>query len=1419
MSVAKQYFIDPGKDLGRTIVYAYSCPYEDHKGFLKVGKVEDPDIFQGMDCNDSSEDLKEACRKRIKEQNQTGAYQFRIEYATLFQYIKSPDGKKSDTDDLVRNVLTNSGFKKAEFITQEGYEQGTGDEWVECTVTAVKAAVKAVKENRTAFYPDELAALKENIVPFSFYPHQKECLDQTKAAFKTKGSILWNIKPRGGKTVTAIELIRRMGMHKTLVYTARPDVNAEWKGAFDMIFASGKGGADWVYGSRSGEGVSSFDELISESESGKNVIWFTSAQFLRRTDDTSTAEERNRILDEKWDFIIIDEAHEATQTPLGQMVEEKAKKEKTKVLKLSGTPYNLLDQYSKEEVFSFDYNEEQRRKNEWDEEKEGYANPYARMPQIHLRTVTLAEMVMRDKTDDNGFSFTEFFRTNESVDSFVHDKEVRKFLDLLKEEDKESFYLYCSDQNRGFFRHTLWVVPGINAGLLLSKMLQAHPYFKGYKIINVCGPGDEEVPTEKATKMIRDGIADYWKEGKFGTITLSCGKAIVGVTIPEWTGVLMLKGGKATDAKLYLQTAFRVQGPYDSPEGIRKTSCYVFDFAPDRALTVLCYVCQATKNGEKTESKKKAGELLKFFPVLSYDGNEVTEHNVDTLFRWYNKAAAERVMDNGFDSKFLYNWDKINEAAGSDAVLDEIKESWGGKKSGANTGKYDVNNQGADGENEKSEIRWTCPNCGKKDIVGDVCPNCGTAKPKKKWICPKCGYVNYGTKFCGGCGEAKPAPPKDEEKTRAKALVNTLKNISIRIPLLAFGAEVTKDDEFRLDNFTSLVDDASWKEFMPEDFPKVTEGKRLGFDYFKQFIDEDVFVLACTDTRNDLKAADNLLPEERVKALIEIIGKFKNPAKETIITPWPVVNLHLGETIGGEVFYDIEGQDFRRKLPEPKLIDHSGEGILDTIHSDVFYDEDAKILEINSKSGIYPLYLAYSLYKIHSSKEGGKTFEVDVWKRILEKNIYVLCQTEMAVKITNRVLRGFHKDWKTNCVYKDNLVESFKNRYNSEDETINIINTPGFWGKEGDDMIKFTLAASNPPYQGTSNVQIYPLFYRTAIDIANTVSMIFPSNWQAASKKSAKGLSRMNNVEIKQDRQIVFIDNRTGVFDGIDGARDTNIILWKRDYNNMLNGSQLVYAEGENPTETKFAIEVSEIDKPIEIRTLLSCVQEIDGISFKTFDVSKFDAFRISSVKFKEGEKEALMSTRLNDSDIKIWGSERKRIEKYHVNDFEEHAVKKANGEIDHIDCISKSSGFSFRKDSSIAQYKIFIPSLWGNMDQKCGLGGAYGDIIITGPNNICTQMYNIAAVSNVRKIAANGAKYLLTKFFRALLYLNKNSRHSSSESYVSIPAQDFHESWWDESIAQIDEHLFDKYNVPEPVREFVRKNIQTRTEDNIIGL
>ena len=369
-------------------------------------------------------------------------------------------------------------------------------------------------------------------------------------------------------------------------------------------------------------------------------------------------------------------------------------------------------------------------------------------------------------------------------------------------------------------------------------------------------------------------------------------------------------------------------------------------------------------------------------------------------------------------------------------------------------------------------------------------------------------------------------------------------------------------------------------------------------------------------------------------------------------------------------------------------------------------------------------------------------------------------------------------------------------------------------------MIKFTLAASNPPYQANSHLQIYPLFYINAMEVADMVSMIFPSNWQAPVKKSSNGLDWMNNERIKNDKQIVFIDNRKDVFDGIAGAAETNIVLWKKSYDNEQEGRQLIYTEGKNPICTKLLVDFSEIEKPHEIVELVTHVKTIEGENFKPFIVSRKDPFKISSDVFKLDTQGSLTETPHKSDDVKVWGvHDKKRTIKYHINDFEEIIHKKKNGAIDRIDLVSKSTGFTFRKTIGYGSYKVLIPRIWGNMSLSSGIGGAYADLPIAGPNDVCSETYNYGGITDTQEKAFYVAKYAFTKFFRALLFYYKNSKHTSYDAFLAIPTQDFHEDWWNESIAQIDEHLFDKYNVPDDMRSFVRNNIQTRTEGNIINL
>lgn len=338
------------------------------------------------------------------------------------------------------------------------------------------------------------------------------------------------------------------------------------------------------------------------------------------------------------------------------------------------------------------------------------------------------------------------------------------------------------------------------------------------------------------------------------------------------------------------------------------------------------------------------------------------------------------------------------------------------------------------------------------------------------------------------------------------------------------------------------------------------------------------------------------------------------------------------------------------------------------------------------------------------------------------------------------------------------------------------------------------ICVGNPPYQGINHQQIYPKIYVWAIKYCDEVCMIFPTGWMEA--KNANGLKLMNTKEIKKDHQIVSIDVRHNVFPNVSGAEYTNIIHWKQGYDNGLNGKQLVYTDGENPVETEFSILKEEIEKPEEIETLgkivmnykeFKSLQKITSIS-KPYGIRKnvFDKNEYYNLPKMNMEKKC-------EDDITVYGS---------------------NGRMRFIPIDYPLP----RKTKAFNKFKVFVGSAWGNMSEKNYLGGAYADIIIGHPYDICTETYQESGIFDTYDTALKHAKYLLTKFSRSCLYVNKFSQ-MSTQSWGSVPIQDYTEDWWDiDNIDEIDEHLFDKYGVPEDIREFIRKNIQPRTINNIIG-
>ena len=626
----------------------------------------------------------------------------------------------------------------------------------------------------------------------------------------------------------------------------------------------------------------------------------------------------------------------------------------------------------------------------------------------------------------------------------MHEADVRSFLDLMAKEDKDSIYPFSTDAYRNMFRHTLWMVPGVKEAKALSEMLRHHPVFMNFGIANVAGEGDtyEEDHAKDALELVRKTI----RENKY-SITLSCGKLTTGVTVPEWTAVLMLSGSYSTAASQYMQTIFRVQSA-GSIDGKQKTDCYVFDFAPDRTLKVLTETVHLSRKPGKNQKKRREvmTEFLNYCPVIAIAGSRMTKYSVNSMMEQVKQIYAERAVNSGFEDESLYN-DELLKLDDIDASkFNALKDIIGASKAQKKKDKVIVNGQGLTDE-QIAHID-----------DGDDEPVTPPTPPTPEEIADRL--------------------KKKQAKEARKKAIDILRGISIRMPLMIYGANVPIDEDIDIDRFVELVDDTSWAEFMPKGVTKPL------FADFTKYYDRDVFIAAGKRIRKLAAAADKETPTRRVKLIAEIFRHFKNPDKETVLTPWRVVNMHMSDTLGGWCFFneqfEDDTQEAKHRLDEPRFVDQ-GE-----VTKEVFR-EDTHILEINSKTGLYPLYVAYSVYRRKledTTDDDWEPAELQaMWEEVLRDNIYVICKTPMAKYITKRTLTGYH-DNVVNAHYFDDLVNMLKSK---PEQFKKKILKGSYWGKEVKEM-KFDAIVGNPPYQiensgdGNGKDPIYHLFINMGVN-------------------------------------------------------------------------------------------------------------------------------------------------------------------------------------------------------------------------------------------------------------------------------------------------------------------------------------------------
>jgi len=1303
------------------LIYIFAISDEWHRNCLKIGETTlEEDNGDLLAPNDPL--LQEAARKRIDQYTKTAGIAYQLLHTELTIYIKGGT-VCSFNDKQVHTVLERSGIKKKVFDTVKG-----ANEWYCCDLETAKNAIKAVKNGQTSLKPGDIT---QEQTPIVFRPEQKKAIDMTIKQFKRSNQMLWNAKMRFGKTLSALEVVKQEEFTRTLILTHRPVVDEGWFDDFNKIFFDRK---DYHYGSRNkGELFGKLEQLVAK---GDKYVYFASMQDLRGSELVGGKFEKNsEIFDAAWDFLIVDEAHEGTQTELGKNVVNEIVKPQTKVLRLSGTPFNLLDDYSENEIFTWDYVMEQKAKAEWDLTHMGDPNPYESLPAINIYTYDLGTLMSDYVEDEKAFNFREFFRTKED-DSLVHEKDVDRFLDLLCKDDKDSLYPYSCDKFRRIFRHTLWVVPGVASARALSAKLKAHPVFGLFKVVNVAGNGDEDEENAEALKMVNDAIGPDPDETY--TITLSCGRLTTGVSIKPWTAVFMMAGSFSTSAAQYMQTIFRVQTPFTC-HGRMKEQCYAFDFAPDRTLRVLAETAKVNaKVGKQTEEDRKIlGDFLNFCPIISIDGSQMRPYDVNKMMSQLKKAQIEKVVQCGFEDGALYNDEllKLTEVELKD--FEDLKGIIGKTKAMAKTGNIDVNNQGFTNEEyaEKEKLE----------------------KKKKKDLTPE---------------EQKRLDELKKKQTQRKDAISILRGISIRMPLLIYGAELSnEDEEITIDNFANLIDAQSWEEFMPKDVTKQVFGK------FKKYYEPDVFREAGKRIREMARAADKFTIEERIERIACIFNTFRNPDKETVLTPWRVVNMHMSDCLGGWCFYD---EEFKQMLSIPRYVDQG------QVTKEVFRT-DAHILEINSKSGLYPLYVAYNIYRYRVDEakkkygEVGIGFAKSLWDATIEENILVVCKTPMARSITKRTLAGF-RNTKVNAQYYKDLIKNISERPEA------VVNTfrdgKHFWKINNNPNMKLDAIVGNPPYQlvggsgGTNDSPIYQHFCKLAKIIKPLYySFIIPSRWFAAGRDNLLGEFRKDMLNSNQIRKMISSNDSRYFFPTVEIKGGCCYYL--NDFNYK---GKCEYKYIQNGVIKSSFVDFKKFDILVRDPQVASILEHI---------TSQFD--------INEPMVESIISS---DTPFGIpTNPSYSQKNPFNVNDFE---TKEFNIKLFYLEKSVRKVGFVKKIDihknvQDIESYKVFIPKAYGASEsfphQILGYP-EYG-----GNNSVCSQTYLYSKFKNEQE-AKHFILYLKSRFFRFLVSVMKITQDAMSGVYHYVPLQDFSKPW-------TDAELYAKYGLNDDEIAFIESMIK----------
>jgi len=636
------------------MIYAYTTPeIARHDGWTKIGYTE------------------QTVGKRVGQQTHTADIEYHEEWKGNATF-----------DDGTGDFFKDSDFHNY-LIKKKGIERKPGTEWFHISGEDSHDAFIEFRTNRG------LLSATNTAVSYVLRAEQEKAIEQTTDynLLHESGEFLWNAKPRFGKTLSAYDFCKRNDVQNVLIVTNRPAIANSWYEDYVKFLGmeSGYLFVSHVDALMNKKYVMTREEyaqyILDKTHAANRCIEFVSLQDLKGAIKFGGDYDKlNEVADILWDVLIIDEAHEGVDTYKTDVAFDHIKRNFT--LHLSGTPFKALanDKFRYDAIYNWTYADEQKAKHSWaDPEK---PNPYANLPQLNLFTYQMSEIIadqidkgieINGETEEYAFDLNDFFGTENG--RFIHNDSVDKFLNALTTREK---YPFSTDVLRNELKHTLWLLNRVDSAKALMRKLQKHPIFKDYYLILAAGDGkiDDDDENQKSFDKVKDAIAKYDK-----TITLSVGQLTTGITIPEWTAVLMLSNVKSPS--LYMQAAFRSQNPclFHDKDGsyYRKENSYVFDFDPARTLIIFEEFANdlsadtSSGRGDSDTRKQHVRELLNFFPVIGEDEDgSMIELDAEKVLSIPRKIRSKEVVRRGFMSDFLFQ-NISNVFHAPQAVMDIIK--------------------------------------------------------------------------------------------------------------------------------------------------------------------------------------------------------------------------------------------------------------------------------------------------------------------------------------------------------------------------------------------------------------------------------------------------------------------------------------------------------------------------------------------------------------------------------------------------------------------------------------------------------------------------------------------------------------------------------------------------------------------------